>query len=183
MPTQKDPAFLFYSKDWLTGTSDMMPDEKGVYIDLLANQHQHGSLPTDTQRLARMVALPHDEFLRIWETVSTNFIQMDNRMVNLKLKHLTEERYLGAKKKRISGAFASYLRGKNLPKDAHSAIKREFSVDYFLEFTDDAIMEEVSFWCTKWTSKWFGFADNPIGNGNAIGNEDGNEEVYSRAEL
>ncbi len=38
----KDPAFLFYTSDFLTGTMFMNDTEVGVYIRLLCAQHQHG---------------------------------------------------------------------------------------------------------------------------------------------
>ena len=40
----KDPAFLFYSSDFLTGVSDLDYTEIGVYITLLCLQHQKGRL-------------------------------------------------------------------------------------------------------------------------------------------
>jgi len=40
----KDPAFLFYSNDFLTGVSDLTFEERGQYITLLALQHQKGHL-------------------------------------------------------------------------------------------------------------------------------------------
>ena len=40
----KDPAFLFYSSDWLSGTQRMSAEQKGKYIDLLCDQHQNGRL-------------------------------------------------------------------------------------------------------------------------------------------
>jgi hypothetical protein len=44
MKKQKDPAFLFYSRDWLTGTHFFSFEQKGKYIDLLCAQHDHGHL-------------------------------------------------------------------------------------------------------------------------------------------
>ena len=38
----KDPAFLFYSSDFLTGTMFMTNEQVGIYIKLLCCQHQHG---------------------------------------------------------------------------------------------------------------------------------------------
>ena len=148
-----DPAFMFYPKDWLTGTADLMPDEKGVYIDLLCYQHQHLILPKDTLRLSRLVALPHDEFLRIWERIEDNFIPKDGGFINLKLYNLMDNRAVNAKKKRISGAFALCLRQNDLTKEQTSAIKKDFRNEDFLEFTEDAIMDEVKFWMTKWLTK------------------------------
>lgn len=40
----KDPAFLFYSADFIVGTSFMTFEEKGAYIHVLCAQHQHGPL-------------------------------------------------------------------------------------------------------------------------------------------
>lgn len=40
----KDPAFLFYTSDFLTGTAFMSHEQIGKYIRLLCLQHQHGRL-------------------------------------------------------------------------------------------------------------------------------------------
>jgi hypothetical protein len=40
----KDPAFLFYSNDFLSGTFTMSDDQVGKYIRLLCIQHQKGIL-------------------------------------------------------------------------------------------------------------------------------------------
>lgn len=40
----KDPAFLFYSSDFLTGTICMTDEQVGIYIRLLCLQHQKGHL-------------------------------------------------------------------------------------------------------------------------------------------
>ena len=41
----KDPAFLFYSSDFLTGTQFFTYEQIGQYIKLLCLQHQQGRLP------------------------------------------------------------------------------------------------------------------------------------------
>lgn len=41
----KDPAILFYTSDFLTGTLLMSFEEKGIYIHLLCIQHQLGGIP------------------------------------------------------------------------------------------------------------------------------------------
>lgn len=40
----KDPAFLFYTSDFITGTIFMTNEQVGIYIRLLCAQHQHGGL-------------------------------------------------------------------------------------------------------------------------------------------
>ena len=43
----KDPAFLFYSGDFLTGVTGMDMEERGQYITLLCLQHAKGHLSID----------------------------------------------------------------------------------------------------------------------------------------
>lgn len=40
----KDPAFLFYSSDFISGIQDLTMEERGQYITLLCLQHQKGHL-------------------------------------------------------------------------------------------------------------------------------------------
>jgi uncharacterized protein YdaU (DUF1376 family) len=47
----KDPAFLFYSNDFLTGVQDLTMEERGQYITLLCLQHQKGHLTDKIIRL------------------------------------------------------------------------------------------------------------------------------------
>lgn len=48
----KDPAFLFYSSDFLTGVADLTMEERGQYITLLCLQHQKGRLSGKAVALA-----------------------------------------------------------------------------------------------------------------------------------
>lgn len=47
-----DPAFLFYSSDFLSGVSDLTMEERGQFITLLCLQHQKGALSEKTIRLS-----------------------------------------------------------------------------------------------------------------------------------
>jgi uncharacterized protein YdaU (DUF1376 family) len=47
----KDPAFLFYSNDFLTGVQDLTMEERGLYITLLCIQHQKGFI---TEKMLRL---------------------------------------------------------------------------------------------------------------------------------
>jgi len=44
----KDPAFLFYSNDFLTGTMTLTFEDRGKYITLLCLMHQQGRLNDET---------------------------------------------------------------------------------------------------------------------------------------
>jgi len=48
----KDPAFLFYSSDFMMGVSDLTMEERGQYITLLCLQHQKGHLPAKAVAIA-----------------------------------------------------------------------------------------------------------------------------------
>jgi len=60
----KDPAFLFYSSDFLTGCSDLTMEERGFYITLMALQHQKGRLHKKTiwLSLGYSLVIKFDEF-------------------------------------------------------------------------------------------------------------------------
>lgn len=47
----KDPAFLFYSQDFLVGTMAMPFDDRGKYITLLCYMQQNGRITEETIRL------------------------------------------------------------------------------------------------------------------------------------
>jgi len=47
----KDPAVLFYTKDFLVATLGMSMEERGQYITLLCYQHQNGHIKEETIRL------------------------------------------------------------------------------------------------------------------------------------
>lgn len=46
----KDPAFLFYSQDFFTGTATMTFEDKGKYIHILCLMHQQGRMNEETIR-------------------------------------------------------------------------------------------------------------------------------------
>lgn len=47
----KDPAFMFYSSDFLVGTMTMSFEDKGKYITILSYMHQNGRISEETIRL------------------------------------------------------------------------------------------------------------------------------------
>lgn len=147
----KDPAFLFYSKDWLQGTAGLMPDEKGVYIDLLAHQHQDGDIPNDTKRLARMVGLSQSDFDMIWVNIKNKFRTFgDNRLVNRKLCEITTERSTKAHTKAILSRYAVLIRGlRGYPVNVVEAIKDCFNVVDFEPFEIKEAIIRLNTWFTE----------------------------------
>ncbi len=144
----KDPAFLFYSKDWLEGTAEMLPDEKGVYIDLLCHQHQKGSLPFDTKRLARLVGLTENEFDKVWETVKHKFNQEGDRLVNRKLDQIATERQEKGDRNRIIGTFAAVIRLNKSSEIVKQKVKKAFNYENFIQTPTNILTERLTEWIT-----------------------------------
>ena len=146
----KDPAFLFYSKDWLEGTAEMTPDEKGVYVDLLAHQHQKGSLPPETKRLAKLAGISESEFLLIWKDLATKFLPNGSgRLVNRKLNGIVSERQDKGWRNKIIGTLASIIRYSGQTYETNAKVKKTFKVDDFLACTDQNLTEQVTEWYKK----------------------------------
>ena len=147
--SSKDPAFLFYSKDWLEGTAELMPEEKGIFIDLLSHQHQKKALPTDTKRLARLVGLSEDEFLKSWEILECKFILTDMGLINKKLNELMSERKEKGHKNTITGTFASLLRLGSYTKKEYNHLKNNFNVNDFKDIEKEKLTERLTEWLTN----------------------------------
>jgi len=79
----KDPAFLFYSSDFLTGVSDLNMEERGQYITLLSLQHQKGFL---TEKMIQLVVG------KISDDVRKKFTKTQDGIFNEQLKSVIEKR-------------------------------------------------------------------------------------------
>lgn len=171
-----DPAFMFYPKDWVTSTAEMMPEEKGVYIDLLCYQHQQGSLPTDVRRLAKIVSLTVEEFSPVWETVKLKFKQVEmhmdnhmvNRLVNGRLIEEVEKRKKLAHRKRIAGELAGCMKSLKLTEKQRQEARFAFKVDDFEKFAPEELKQEITTWLTICITKCIPF----VGSGSGSVNKD-----------
>lgn len=99
---ERAPAFQFYPKDFLTDehVCQMSHTERGIYITLLSLCWLEGTLPLETDRLAKMVHVSLNQFTRLWEkSVLRQCFQVhdDGRLHH---KRLDEEREKQANFKR-----------------------------------------------------------------------------------
>lgn len=85
----KDPAFLFYPGDWLSGTLTFNRSHKGAYMDLLMAQHSTGHMSLED---IKTVLGP--DFDEMWELkLKKKFKQDDNGLFfNQKLEEVINER-------------------------------------------------------------------------------------------
>lgn len=143
----KDPAFLFYPQRWLEGTAEMSPPERGIYIDLLAYQHQKGSIPQEPSKLCRLVRLSESEFIPIWEGVKNKFrLTTDNRLVNQTLDEIKTERSTKSVKNIITGTLAAIIRLSGEPAEINEQIKKSFKIDAFLTVPKENLTDRLGDW-------------------------------------
>ena len=80
----KDPAFLFYPGDYVSGTMGMTFEEKGAYMDLLMLQFNRGHM--NTHMIQHTVG-------HLWDQVKCKFIQDDEGLwYNIRLDIEKEKR-------------------------------------------------------------------------------------------
>ena len=79
----KDPAFLLYTSDFLTGSMFMSNEEVGIYIRLLCAQHQHGGIIDKSS--FNVIVGDH-------EVVRRKFIEAEDGFFNLRLMEEMKKR-------------------------------------------------------------------------------------------
>jgi uncharacterized protein YdaU (DUF1376 family) len=98
----KDPAFLFYPGDYVSGTMGMTFDEKGAYMDLLMLQFNRGHM--NTHMIQHTVG-------HLWEQVKCKFIQDEKGLwYNVRLDVEKEKR------KTFTESRRNNIKPKNKPK-------------------------------------------------------------------
>ena len=104
----KDPAFLFYSRDFYEGTRMMLPEERACYVDLLIMQHQLGYIPNDLKRVA-MYCTGIDE-ATLKATLKAKFKQTDKGWLNEVLSERIGEREEYKDKQSLNGKIGQIMK-------------------------------------------------------------------------
>lgn len=119
MSKNKSPAFMFYPSDWLGSqrVSLMTLEEEGAYIRLLSYCWQHGSIPRDPDKLARLIGKGASTTLA--QSVATMFQPpldsgslVGDVLVHDKLEALRREREIFLDKSRQGGLASAKARKK-----------------------------------------------------------------------
>ena len=110
----KDPAFLFYTSDFLTGTAFMTDSQVGKYVRLLCYQHQQGALTR--KQMLKVMGKPDPEILAKFS------IKSDGRFENERMAEEVAKRSKFILSRQINGAKggrpkASGKPSANLPKN------------------------------------------------------------------
>lgn len=148
----KDPAVLFYTSDFLSGTMTMTNEEVGMYIRLLCIQHQKGKLTEkDMQSICKTYV--QDVFLK--------FEQIDGFYVNRRMLEETEKRSKYSESRRNNAKKKAYAKHmvdhmgneneneiENIIEDINAIKKHKIENEliHILEFEDDASNEAWKDW-------------------------------------
>jgi uncharacterized protein YdaU (DUF1376 family) len=76
----------WFARDYLAATRAMRLAERGAYCDLLFYQWEMGELPSDPNRLARLLGADREEFAEIWPAISSKFVAVNGHLVNKRLE-------------------------------------------------------------------------------------------------
>lgn len=124
--TMKDPAFLFYSKDFYEGTRMMLPEERACFIDLLIYQHQNDFIPNDIKRIAMYCNGINESIVN--STLIAKFTLCDNGWYNNKLKNVILERKNFSEKQSENGIIGNFWKKSKSILDKKSYDKLKISL-------------------------------------------------------
>lgn len=147
----KDPAFLFYSKDFYEGTRLMLPEERACYIDLMIYQHQQGPIPDDIPRLQMYCS--GCSAGAIQRVLNEHFNQTPNGWLNKRLTREVNLRAMGKPKKMAAAVFAGLISASKLTKRQKEQLKRAFVISDFIQEGDAKIVTEEEI--KKRIRQWF----------------------------
>jgi uncharacterized phage protein (TIGR02220 family) len=133
-----DPAFLFYSQDFLTGVQDLTMEERGQYITMLCVQHQKGSVSSKWLS----ICLPDAS-----TDVLKKFEKNENGdLYSPRLAEEIEKRKGYIPFKLASATLGGLISANKVSKANAKKIKEEFEVKNYASLSKEDIKKEVSIW-------------------------------------
>ena len=162
---EKDPAILFYTKDWTTSTGELYLEEKGAFFELLCIQHQQGYIIYDPKRLAHRLRISLQDFDRIWNTIKVYFVPytslsdptanslndpIGEKLANRRLFREINRRAVFKEKKAVYAIVGNWFRydpiGKKLTKAKKEKLKRQIDYDFIFNhlFESQQIQEYLT---------------------------------------
>jgi hypothetical protein len=129
----RDPAFLFYSKDFYEATRTMLPKERACYIDLLIYQHQNEYIPNEIERIS-MYCSGIDE-ATLQATLQAKFKLCDKGWYNERLFEVIEQRKAFGEKQSDNGLIGQFFKKakSSLPSKDYTKLKEFIYFTYTKE--------------------------------------------------
>lgn len=144
----KDPAFLFYYKDFENDTADWEADAVGWYLRLLIFQAGNGYVPSDIEELAQVARVRFSEFKNFSERwayrLACKFQPLsEGKIYNKELSKLQADRKSGAIKKSVLAVFGNFIKSTELNDTELKDLKKSFhSQNHFLEISNAEIRRD-----------------------------------------
>jgi hypothetical protein len=145
----KDPAVLFYTQDFITGTILMTDEQRGKYILLLCLQHQNGKL---TERDMLKICKEKDE--DIWN----KFYQEDGYFYNKRMLLETQKRnnYTESRRRNLQKTshmdshMNTHMENENENENINGNKEENFKIKVF-EFAEKYPEKMLNAFCAYWT--------------------------------
>lgn len=94
----------WFPRDFIAATRAMRLAERGAYRELLDYQWEMGKLPSDHDRLARLLGITLDEFAELWPAIKDKFAEDAGFLVNKRLEEHRVKALTQRDKKRAAAA-------------------------------------------------------------------------------
>ncbi len=83
-----DHYLPFFVGDFLASTATWTGPERGLYMQMLALEWSSGPLPSEPQRLARVLGYDWGEFEPLWPQIREKFQNSDGKLTNVRLEEI-----------------------------------------------------------------------------------------------
>lgn len=93
----------WFPRDFIAATRAMRLAERGAYRDLLDYQWEMGKLPSDEDRIARLLGCTREEFDDVWPAIADKFVRIGTYMLNQRLEE-HRKRALEQRARKVKGA-------------------------------------------------------------------------------
>lgn len=155
----KDPAILFYTSDFISGTLTMTDEQRGKYIILLCLQHQKGRL-SEKDMLNICKKYDEDIFSKFIKNSDGKFYnkRMENEI--LKRRVYSESRRKNRmSKENICKSHDKHMENENIIKNKKEKLKKE--IEKFLgKYSKEVLQKFFNYWSesnmTKAILRWEG---------------------------
>jgi hypothetical protein len=166
----KDPAFLFYSSDFLTGTLLMSMEQKGKFITLLCIQHQKGHL-SEKDMLHICGSYDEDVFTKFQKDEQGKFYNIRLEEEVDKRKAYSESRRNNRKKKEdmnnTSLSYVEHMENENENEDLIEKKKvvrfQKPTIEQLKEYMTEQGMNDIADkWLNHYESNGWKVGKNPM---------------------
>ena len=138
----KDPAFLFYSQDFIVGVQVMTFEERGKYITILSQMHQQGRL--DKEEIIFLVGAISNKLKKKFK-IDENGLWYNERLEGEIIKR---ESY--KPNKIASATLGGLISSGNYSEKQKKFIRKSFNINDFIELkTNEEIKKSVKLWLSE----------------------------------